>query len=100
MLPDVLDMGGGGGILVASHLAGREMRRMIDEPESRHEIHDSLKPLYGALTVAPPACSVKGALRLLGRDAGVPRLPYVEVSDDEAATLREALERQGLLSAV
>ncbi len=46
MLPDVLDMGGGGGILVASHLAGREMRRMIDEPDSRREIHESLKPLY------------------------------------------------------
>jgi 4-hydroxy-tetrahydrodipicolinate synthase len=100
MLPDVLDMGGTGGILVASHLAGREMRRMIDEPDSRREIHESLKPLYKALTVAPPASSVKGALRLLGRDVGVPRLPYVEVSDEEAATLRQALERQGLLSAV
>ena len=28
-------MGGTGGILVASHLVGSEMRRMIDEPESR-----------------------------------------------------------------
>ena len=28
-------MGGTGGILVASHLVGREMRRMIDEPENR-----------------------------------------------------------------
>jgi len=100
MLPDVLDMGGGGGILVASHLAGREMRRMIDEPESRREIHESLQPLYRALGVAPAACSIKGAFGLLGRDLGVPRLPYVEVSEDEAATLREALERQGLLSAV
>jgi len=100
MLPDVLDMGGGGGILVASHLAGREMRRMIDEPESRREIHESLQPLYRALSVAPAACSVKGALALLGRDVGMPRLPYVEVSDDEAGTLREALERQGLLSTV
>ena len=100
MLPDVLDMGGAGGILVASHLAGREMRRMIDEPDSRREIHASLQPLYAALGVAPAACSVKGALALLGRDVGVPRLPYVEVSEDEKATLREALERQGLLSAV
>ena len=31
----VLDMGGTGGILVASHLVGEEMRRMIDEPERR-----------------------------------------------------------------
>jgi 4-hydroxy-tetrahydrodipicolinate synthase len=100
MLPDVLDMGGGGGILVASHLAGREMRRMIDEPDSRREIHESLQPLYQALGVAPAASSIKGAFGLLGRDVGVPRLPYVEVSDDEKASLRKALERQGLLSAV
>ena len=33
--PRCMDIGGTGGILVASHLVGREMRRMIDEPESR-----------------------------------------------------------------
>jgi len=98
MLPDVLDLGGAGGILVASHLAGRDMRRMIDEPESRREIHDSLTGLYEALGVAPAACSVKAALGLLGHEVGVPRLPYVEVTADEAAILREALERQGLLA--
>ena len=98
MLPDVLDMGGAGGILVASHLVGREMRRMIDEPESRRDVHDSLTELYRALGVAPAACSIKGALGLLGHEVGVPRLPYVEVTTDEAATLREALERHGLLT--
>ncbi|MBA2419718.1 MAG: 4-hydroxy-tetrahydrodipicolinate synthase [Thermoleophilaceae bacterium] len=96
MLPDVLDMGGTGGILVASHVAGHEMRRMIDEPDSRREIHDSLTGLYEALGVAPAACSVKGALEMLGHEAGVPRLPYVELTRHEAATVREALERHGL----
>ena len=100
MLPDVLDLGGAGGILVASHLAGRDMRRMIDEPESRREIHDSLTGLYEALGVAPAACSVKGALGMLGHEAGVPRLPYVELTPDEATVVREALERQNLLSTV
>ena len=100
MLPDVLDLGGAGGILVASHLAGRDMRRMIDEPESRREIHDSLNGLYGALGVAPAACSVKAALGMLGHQAGVPRLPYVELTPDEASVVREALERQNLLSTV
>ena len=36
-LARVLDIGGTGGILVASQLVGREMRQMIDEPERRHE---------------------------------------------------------------
>ena len=40
MLARVLDMGGSGGILVASQLVGEEMRRMIDEPESRAELHE------------------------------------------------------------
>ncbi len=35
VLARVLDMGGAGGILVASHIVGPEMRRMVDEPEHR-----------------------------------------------------------------
>src|SRR5919202_1841571 len=45
-LAEVLDKGGTGGICVASHLVGAEMRRMIDEPDQRHEIHESLRDLF------------------------------------------------------
>ena len=38
MLARTLDIGGAGGILVASHIVGDEMRRMVDEPEHRAEI--------------------------------------------------------------
>jgi 4-hydroxy-tetrahydrodipicolinate synthase len=100
VLAEVLDMGGTGGILVASHLAGAEMRRMIDEPDSRLEIQESLKPLYDALGVAPLAASVKAALRMVGTDVGGTRLPIVDLSDDELATVRSALEARGLLEAV
>ena len=34
-LPRTLELGGCGGILVASHLVGEQMRRMVDEPEHR-----------------------------------------------------------------
>ena len=97
---EVLDMGGTGGILVASNLIGAEMRRIVDEPDRRHEIQDSLKPLYEALAVAPLAASVKASLKLLGRDVGPPRLPLVEPNPDEVAVLRSALESQGLLERV
>jgi 4-hydroxy-tetrahydrodipicolinate synthase len=97
---EVLDMGGTGGILVASHLVGREMRRIVDEPENRAEIQESLKPLYEALAVAPLAASVKAALRLLGTDVGGTRLPIVDLSEDELASVRAALEAQGLLERV
>src|SRR6185312_15779555 len=43
LLADVLDLGEPGGILVASHLLGEEMRRMVDEPERRREIDASLQ---------------------------------------------------------
>ena len=35
MFADVLDLGGAGGILVATHIVGDEMRRMVDEPDQR-----------------------------------------------------------------
>ena len=38
-----LDLGGAGGILVASHVVGDEMRRMVDEPEQRAEIDARLQ---------------------------------------------------------
>lgn len=97
LLADVLDMGEPGGVLVASHLFGEEMHRMVNEPARRREIDDSLKDVYRDLTVAPLACSVKAALKLIGLDVGSPRLPYVELDADELATVRQMLERHGLL---
>jgi 4-hydroxy-tetrahydrodipicolinate synthase len=100
MLAAVLDMGGTGGILVASHLVGTELRRMIDEPAERHAIEAQLTPLYDALAVAPACISAKAALNLLGHDVGGVRLPMVEASSEELAAIRGALESQGLLERV
>jgi 4-hydroxy-tetrahydrodipicolinate synthase len=100
MLGDVMDMGGTGGILVASHLVGSAMRRVIDEPGHRAEIEAELAPLYQALSVVPAAVAIKAALGLLGRDVGEPRLPYVAADEDELATIKGALETQGLLERV
>jgi 4-hydroxy-tetrahydrodipicolinate synthase len=100
VLAKVLDMGGSGGILVASHLVGREMRRMIDEPDARAEIHDSLKDLYEALTVTTNPIPVKAALNLAGHSVGGLRLPLVEADHEQTAVIRAGLERHNLLAAV
>jgi 4-hydroxy-tetrahydrodipicolinate synthase len=100
VLARVMDMGGAGGILVASHLVGREMRRIIDEPDRRKEIEDSLRDLYKALSVTTNPIPVKTALGMMGHQVGPLRLPLVEASEDERAVLREALERHNLLAAV
>jgi 4-hydroxy-tetrahydrodipicolinate synthase len=100
VLADVLDMGGTGGILVSSHLVGREMRRMIDEPESRHDIHDSLRDLFKAMFITSSPTPVKAALNMVGIPVGGLRLPLVEATEEEKAEIRTVLERHGLLTAV
>jgi 4-hydroxy-tetrahydrodipicolinate synthase len=100
VLADVMDMGGTGGICVASNLVGTEMRRIIDEPDNRHEIEDGLRDLYKALTVTVNPIPVKTAVNMVGHEAGPLRLPLVEASEDERAVIREALERHNLLAAV
>lgn len=99
LLADVLDLGGEGGILVASHLAGDTMRRMVDEPGVRHELDAGLHDLYEALSVTTNPIPVKAALELVGLCRGALRLPLVGPDDHELAVIRAALERHGLLEA-
>ena len=99
-LAETLDKGGTGGICVASHIVGREMRRMIDEPEHRHEIDAQLREVFSAMAVTVNPIPVKTALRALGHDVGGFRLPMVEASPEEAEEIRVVLDRHGLLSAV
>jgi 4-hydroxy-tetrahydrodipicolinate synthase len=100
LLVRVLEMGEAGGILTASHFFGEQMRRMVHEPAHRREIDASLQDIYRDMAIAPLACSIKAGLRMVGLDAGAPRLPYVELDEDETAVIRAMLERHGLLRAV
>jgi 4-hydroxy-tetrahydrodipicolinate synthase len=94
-----LDMGGAGGICVASHIFGDEMRRMVDEPEHRAEIDLALQDVHRTLFMtASPTCT-KAALNMLGHHVGGLRLPLVEASEHELAEVRAMLERHGLLAA-
>ena len=97
LLADVLDLGEPGGVLVASHIFGDDMRRMVDEPERRREIDQTLQDAYRDLSIAPMATTVKSALNLMDLPVGAPRLPYVELDERETATVRALLERHGLL---
>jgi 4-hydroxy-tetrahydrodipicolinate synthase len=93
-----LEIGGAGGICVASHIVGPEMRRMVDEPDQRAQIDASLRDVYETLFLtASPTCT-KAALNLLGHRAGGLRLPLVEATAEELAAVRAMLARHGLLS--
>src|SRR6266550_4469909 len=69
-LARVMDLGGTGGILVSSHIVGSEMRRMIDEPEARAEIHESLADLFRTMFITSSPTPVKAALNMLGIQVG------------------------------
>jgi 4-hydroxy-tetrahydrodipicolinate synthase len=96
MLARTLDLGGAGGITVASHIVGDEMRRMVDEPEHRAEIDASLRDVYETLFMtASPTCT-KAALNMLGHKVGGLRLPLIEAGDEELEAVQAMLVRHGL----
>lgn len=92
-----LELGGCGGILVASHVVGAQMRRMVDEPQRRAEIDAELKPVYAAMGVTTNPIPVKAALNLLGHRVGTPRLPLVEADEQQLDAIRSALVGADLL---
>lgn len=96
----VLEFGGAGGILVASHLVGDQMRGMWDaaregDMDRVAEIDDSLQEVYEALSVTNPI-PLKAALEMLGLAPGTMRLPMVPADEEQRATVRAALEHAGL----
>jgi 4-hydroxy-tetrahydrodipicolinate synthase len=99
-LAEVLDAGGTGGILVASHIVGKEMRRMLDEPQSRWGIHEDLTDVFKTLGITQLTMTVKAVLNMLGQNVGGVRLPLVDCDENETSALDEMLRRRGLLSAV
>jgi 4-hydroxy-tetrahydrodipicolinate synthase len=98
-----LELGGTGGILVASHLVGPQMREVYDaasagETDRAREVESGLHEVYEALTVTSNPTPVKAGLEMLGVIGGRLRLPMVEADDEQRAAVRAALERQGLLA--
>jgi 4-hydroxy-tetrahydrodipicolinate synthase len=93
----VLDMGGAGGIRVASHVAGDEMRRLVDDPDRRAEIDAGLGDLYAATGWHNPI-PIKRGCELIGLCSGRLRLPLVEADAERTEVLRTALEHHGILA--
>ncbi len=96
-----LESGGTGGILVASHIVGPEMRDVADaagkgEHERAARIDGELQPLYEALAVTTNPIPIKTALEMLGICSATMRLPMVPADDAQRDTVRSALEARGL----
>ena len=97
----VLEFGGAGGITVASHVVGPQMREMWDAAESGdldrgREIDAELAPVYEGLSVTTNPIRIKAALEMLGIASGRMRLPLVPADADQRAAVKTALEGIGL----
>lgn len=102
MLFPVLEMGGRGGVCVASHVVGDEMGEMAraaegGEVERAREIDQGLQDVYRTLFITSNPILTKAALNLMGHPVGGLRLPLVEATEAERDEVRGMLERHGLL---
>jgi 4-hydroxy-tetrahydrodipicolinate synthase len=97
-----LETGGVGGILVASHVVGNEMREIYDamqagDADRAREVDASIRPVFDALTVTTNPIPIKAAAEMLGMiPSARMRLPMVEADDEQRAVVRRALEAHGL----
>ena len=96
----MLEFGGGGGILVASHIVGDQMREMWDAAQEGNldrarEIDPELRDVYDAIGVTTNPMPLKGALEMMGLCDERMRLPLVPLSDEHRAVVRAALEGVG-----
>ncbi len=97
-----LELGLAGGILVATHLVGDQVREMWDAAQAgdldrAREIDTGLRPLYDALAITTNPMPVKAALEIAGLiPSGTMRLPMVPVDAEQRATIRAALDAVGV----
>lgn len=97
-----LELDGAGGILVASHLVGPQMREMWDaaqagEIDRAREIDTGLRQLYAAIGVTTNPIPVKAGLEMMGLiPTDTLRLPLVSADAGQRAAMQAALESVGL----
>jgi 4-hydroxy-tetrahydrodipicolinate synthase len=90
-------IGGHGVVSVASHVAGRKMKRMIEaflegNVKEAAALHGELSPLFKGLSVFPNPVPVKYALKLQGLDVGGVRPPLANLTEEEQATVRKYIQ--------
>jgi len=94
---EIMKRGGCGVISVASHIAGKDIRKMceafnagrVDEAE---RINARLSPLFKVLFITTNPTPVKAALAMIGQPVGGLRLPLIEADASEKEQIRKVLK--------
>lgn len=98
----MMGLGCTGVISVASHVAGPQMREMVEAQTAGDHTkalsrHLHLLPLFKALFMTSNPIMVKDALAQAGFPVGTCRLPLVPPTSEESAELARVLEHLGLI---
>ncbi len=99
---DVLKAGGKGIISVASHIAGPEIKKMVElfvqnDVTGAEAMNARLQPLFKVLFICTNPSPVKYASSLLGFKVGVPRLPLVDVTAEEKEKIKNVMISLGVI---
>ena len=97
-----LEVGGVGVISVHAHIVGARIKEMIGlyhagDLAGARAIDEEVRPAIDLLRVQTNPIAIKAALNLLGHDVGGCRLPLVQATPEEEASVRGCLQRLGLL---
>lgn len=99
----MLALGASGVVSIASHIVGKDIRRMLDafgagDISQAQSIHNYLYPMFKGLFVTTNPIPVKEAMNLLGKDVGGLRLPLCSASPEELEGIRKLLASYGKIS--
>lgn len=94
---EIMKRGGCGIISVASHIAGREIKKMCEaylsgRVEEAEKINERLSPLFKVLFITTNPTPVKAALAIIGQPVGGLRLPLIEANGSEKEQIRKVLK--------
>ena len=103
LVREFAEIGGAGGICVASHLVGPQMKEMYEaavagDDERARAIDAELEDVYETLFFTASPAPVKAALNLLGLEVGGCRLPIADLTEDELPRVSAMLEAHGLVA--
>ena len=96
-----LSIGAVGFVSVCGHTVGSELKEMLDawfagETARALEIHQKLIPVFKGTFKTQGAILTKAAMNLMGLPGGTTRLPLVDATPAQIATLREDLIAGGV----
>ena len=98
----ILSIGGAGVISVVAHVAGKDLRRMVDayfdgRVNEAREINRKLYDIFKTMFITSNPVPVKYALNELGIKVGGVRLPLYEANEAEKTKIKASLSALGLL---